>query len=232
VPDAPQPIHLRPVAALADRVLLPGDPGRALALAQVVLGDDRKMFNHHRGLWGYTGTATDGELLTIQSTGMGGASAAIVLEELVTLGIRTAVRVGTARALAGTVSLGDLVAATAVHGADGVSRALGAAGRRPLEGAVSAHLAEVATRAGLVVSTDLFYAVDAESDGTAWTEEGALAVDLETAPLAAVAARHAIAFGAIVAVVADAHGGRLDEDAVAHAGEAVGLAGAGALTTR
>src|SRR3954449_5541400 len=84
----PQPYHLRPVAPAAERVLLPGDPGRALALAQVVLGDDRKMFNHHRGLWGYTGTAADGALLTIQSTGMGGPSAAIVLEELAALGAR------------------------------------------------------------------------------------------------------------------------------------------------
>ena len=38
------------------------------------------MFNHHRGLWGYTGPArADGEPLTIQATGMGGPSAAIVL---------------------------------------------------------------------------------------------------------------------------------------------------------
>jgi uridine phosphorylase len=230
MPDVPEPIHLRPVAALADRVLLPGDPGRALALAQVVLGDDRKMFNHHRGLWGYSGTAADGELLTIQSTGMGGASAAIVLEELASLGVRTVVRVGTARALAGMVALGELVAATSVYGADGVSRALGAAGRSAVDGPVSEHLAGVATRAGLVVSTDLFYAVDAESDGTAWIEDGALAVDLETAPLAAVAARHGLAFGALVAVVADAHGERLDDEAVAAAGEAVGVAGASALT--
>jgi len=63
-------IHLRPTAPLASRVLLPGDPGRALALAQSLL-DEPRMFNHHRGLWGYTGTAGDGEQLTIQATGMG-----------------------------------------------------------------------------------------------------------------------------------------------------------------
>ena len=51
-------------------MLLPGDPGRALLLAQALL-DQPKMFNHNRGLWGYTGTAADGEALTIQSTGMG-----------------------------------------------------------------------------------------------------------------------------------------------------------------
>ncbi len=53
------------------------------------------MFNHNRGLWGYTGTAADGEPLTIQSTGMGGPSAAIVLHELIALGVTRAIRVGT-----------------------------------------------------------------------------------------------------------------------------------------
>ena len=44
------------------------------------------MFNHNRGLWGYTGAAADGRPLTVQSTGIGGPSAAIVLEELIALG--------------------------------------------------------------------------------------------------------------------------------------------------
>src|SRR5690349_23406935 len=44
-----------------------------------------KMFNHNRGLWGYTGTAPDGLPVTIQATGMGGPSAAIVLSELAAL---------------------------------------------------------------------------------------------------------------------------------------------------
>ena len=57
------------------------------------------MFNHNRGLWGYTGAAADGEPLTIQSTGMGGPSAAIVIAELADLGARTLVRVGTCGAL-------------------------------------------------------------------------------------------------------------------------------------
>src|SRR6266436_1306577 len=87
------PVHLRPTAPLAERVLLPGDPGRALELAQALLVEPL-MFNHHRGLWGYTGAAPDGEPLTIQSTGMGGPSAAIVMSELIALGARRAIRVG------------------------------------------------------------------------------------------------------------------------------------------
>ncbi len=78
-------VHLRPSTELAERVLLPGDPHRALFVAQALL-ERPIMFNHRRGLWGYTGTAADGEPVTVQATGMGGASAAIVTEELIALG--------------------------------------------------------------------------------------------------------------------------------------------------
>ena len=118
-----QPIHLRPTTTLAERVLLPGDPGRALALAQFLL-EQPLMFNHHRGLWGYTGTAADGEPLTIQSTGMGGPSAAIVLHELISLGVCRAIRVGTCGALDAALGLGDLVVAREALAADGTSAAL------------------------------------------------------------------------------------------------------------
>jgi uridine phosphorylase len=91
-------IHIRPTAPLAERALLTADPGVALALAQALLAGPR-MFNHNHGLWGYTGQAVDGRDLTIQSTGIGGASAAIVFEELVGLGLGRAVRVGTCTAL-------------------------------------------------------------------------------------------------------------------------------------
>ncbi|HEV2814376.1 MAG TPA: hypothetical protein VGW10_14065, partial [Solirubrobacteraceae bacterium] len=139
-------IHLHPTAALAERVLLPGDPGRALLLAQELLTEP-KMFNHNRGLWGYTGAAPDGEPLTIQSTGMGGPSAAIVLEELCDLGVKRAVRVGTCGALDGGLALGDLVVAREALCEDGTSRALGFEDRV----AASPSLL-VEGRAGLVVS--------------------------------------------------------------------------------
>ncbi len=110
---ADAPIHLRPSGRLAERVLLPGDPHRALLVAQKLL-DQPLMFNHARGLWGYTGTAADGEPLTIQSTGMGGPSAAIVIEELIDLGARTLVRIGTCGALVEGLELGELVSAREV----------------------------------------------------------------------------------------------------------------------
>ena len=49
--EAPATLHLKPACDLAERVLLPGDPHRALAVAQALLERPR-MFNHHRGLWG------------------------------------------------------------------------------------------------------------------------------------------------------------------------------------
>ena len=42
---------------VAERVLLPGDPGRALRLAQQLIAGTPKMLNHNRGLWGYAGTS-------------------------------------------------------------------------------------------------------------------------------------------------------------------------------
>jgi uridine phosphorylase len=122
------PIHLKPSAPLAERVLLPGDPHRALFMAQELLKEPL-MFNHQRGLWGYTGEAADGRELTIQSTGMGGPSAAIVVEELIALGARTLVRVGTCGALDPHLWMGAPLVATEVLPEDGTSAALGASGR-------------------------------------------------------------------------------------------------------
>lgn len=228
MPD--QPIHVHPVADLAPRVLLPGDPGRALALAQVLLEDDRRMFNHNRGLWGYSGTAGDGAPLTIQSTGMGGPSAAIVLEELADLGVEVALRVGTCGALDGDLRHGDLVAASGVLSADGTSRALGAGPRVEVDADLAEALTAEAGVSGLVVSTDLFYDRD-PTRTAAWREEGAAAVEMEAAALAMVAARRGLRFGCVLAVtdVLDGERSRIDADGLERAGEAVGRAAARAL---
>jgi uridine phosphorylase len=216
-------MHLRPTAPLAPRVLLPGDPGRALALAQVVLGDDRRMFHHHRGLWGYTGTAADGAPLTIQSTGIGGPSSAIVLEELARLGARAAIRVGTARALQDGVQPGALLAVTEVRAGDGTSRALGAP--EDLLPLAFADALDGAGARGPIVSHDALYAPGADAQAATWRAEGLVAADLETGALATVALRHELAFGALL--VLDGH--RLDDEALATAGERAGRAAAAAL---
>jgi len=197
----PAPIHLNPTAPLAERVLLPGDPGRALLLAQELLSRP-KMFNHNRGLWGYTGTAGDGGLLTIQSTGMGGPSAAIVIEELALLGARLLLRVGTCGALASELALGELLVATESIADDGTSRALGAGERVPAAAKLVQALVAAGggkLRSGPVASTDLFYDPPASREPE-WLAGGALAVEMESATLFALAARRGLAAGSLLVV--------------------------------
>jgi DeoD family purine-nucleoside phosphorylase len=226
------PVHIHPTAPLAPRVLLPGDPGRALALAQLVLTEP-KMFNHNRGLWGYTGTAADGEPMTIQSTGMGGPSAAIVLEELCDLGVEVAIRVGTCGALDGGLQLGDLVIADTTLACDGASRALGADGALAVDAGLVTTLQEAArpegARTGLVASTDLFYDRDRDRSD-AWRRAGVLAIEMEAATLLRVGELRRIRVGCLL-VVSDmvAEGRRIDAEALLKATERLGRVGAGAL---
>jgi DeoD family purine-nucleoside phosphorylase len=231
-PQTAATIHIQPTADLAERVLLPGDPGRALSLAQVLLTEP-KMFNHNRGLWGYTGTGVDGDPLTIQSTGMGGPSAAIVISELIELGARRLIRVGTCGAVAPSLTLGDLVIATHALAEDGTSRALGAgesiAGSAELKESLTRAAGERAV-AGAVVSSDLFYD---GPDGRElhWLELGALAVEMETSTLFALAARRGIAAGSLLAVsdVLLPARIRIDPDALGEAERRMGEIAAAAL---
>ena len=233
-----QSIHLHPTATLAERVLLPGDPGRALMLAQY-LTEQPLMFNHHRGLWGYTGTAADGEPLTIQSTGMGGPSAAIVLHELIALGVKRAIRVGTCGALDPTLGLGDLVVAREAIAADGTSAALGADRLTHAEQTLAnalvaeAERCERAHRDGRVVSTDLFYESDSERN-VVWRAEGAIAVEMEAAALYAVGGVAGIPVACVLVVTDtfDERGERtrIDDQALLQAAETMGSVATAALS--
>jgi DeoD family purine-nucleoside phosphorylase len=192
-------LHVHPTAALAARVLLPGDPGRALLLAQALL-DAPAMFNHNRGLWGYSGTAHDGEPLTIQSTGMGGPSAAIVITELIELGARRLIRIGTCGALDPCIALGDLIAASHALAADGTSRALGAPERVSGDTALVERLAASGeVRRASVVSSDLFYE-DRDELQAGWARAGIAAVEMQCATLFALAARRKVQAAALLIV--------------------------------
>jgi len=215
-------------------VLLPGDPGRALALAQELLEQPR-MFNHNRGLWGYTGAYSDGEPMTIQATGVGGPSAAIVLEELVELGLERAIRVGTASALDGTLALGDLFVVERALCADGTSAALGALGEVEPDAALLAALRRARPEAasGAVVSSDLFYG-EREERLADWRLRGARALELPCAALFALAARRGVRVGCVLAIGERLARGRerLGADALAQAGLAAGRVAAAALAER
>jgi uridine phosphorylase len=120
------PRRLHPTAPIAADAVLVGDPGRALLLAQELL-EEPKMSNHARGLWGYSGQTPAGRRLTIQATGMGGPSAALVLGDLAELGVRRAIRVGTCVGLDETFAPGELLVVTEALAEGGSATALGVA---------------------------------------------------------------------------------------------------------
>ena len=224
------PIHLSPAADLAERVLLPGDPQRALRIAQDLL-DAPRMFNTRRGLWGYTGTTPAGLAVTIQATGMGGPSAAIVVEELVDLGARVLVRTGTCGALDTEHALGDLVTATEVIAADGASRALGAGERLSADPDLSEALVAHGGRPVTAVSTDLFY--DPRPDvEAAWRRAGAAVIEMEAAAVLATAAKRGVRAACLLLVtdvLGDGERARLDQEALEARELALGEAALGAL---
>ncbi|HEX3434541.1 MAG TPA: hypothetical protein VHT25_10820 [Solirubrobacteraceae bacterium] len=226
----PAAIHLHPTAPLAERVLLPGDPGRALALAQTLLAEPR-MFNHNRGLWGYSGTATDSDALTIQATGMGGPSAAIVFAELIALGARRAIRVGTCGALCDELALSDLVIVEQCICADGASRAISGEERVSPDATLTEALKRSAPAAhcGTVLSVDLFYEHGASHEHTG----DALAIEMEAATLCALGAVERVPVGCLLTVTdtfdADGRRTRVDATTLQSAGERMGAVALAAL---
>ena len=220
------PHHLRPHAELADRVLLPGDPHRALAVAQDML-EGPKIFNHARGLWGYTGLAPDGEPMSVQATGMGGPSAAIVIEELIGLGARVLVRIGTCGAFDTSLGLGELVTATRVLAGDGASRALGAGDSLVPDPALTQSLQAAGGGRGVTaVSSDLFY------DPRTEPPPGADVVEMEAAVLCRIAELRGVRAACLLAVsdVLDGGRDRLDVEAMQAVGLRLGQVAVEALT--
>jgi uridine phosphorylase len=218
---------LDPTAPIASDVLLTGDPARAMALAQQ-LTTDPKMANHAHGLWGYSGDTAAGWPLTIQSTGIGGPSAALVLADLAEAGATRAVRVGTCVALDGDLAIATMLLCGRALAADGTSRALGAdvaADADPvLTGALSSAL-DASPSASTVVSTDLI-AVNGGAPPPAmreqWLNAGAVAAEMQAAALFALAPRLGMQVAALLVVADDSEGrpgsaGELDDAAVAAA---------------
>ena len=100
-------------------VILPGDPGRCEWIAGMF--DDAEFVSSNREFTVWTGTL-NGARVSVCSTGIGGPSAAIALEELVECGAHTFIRVGTCGGVAPEVHGGDLIVATAAVRQEGTSR--------------------------------------------------------------------------------------------------------------
>jgi DeoD family purine-nucleoside phosphorylase len=200
------PIHLRAEPGdYAEACLLPGDPLRARYIAETYL-DDAKEVNAERGLLGYTG-AFEGKPVSVQSTGMGCPTAAIVMEELIQLGVKRYLRVGTCGGLQTDLSLGDLIVALTAVAADGTARHY--VGEEPhcptadwelVHGAFHAakELGQ-AIRLGPIASSDTFYDPD-EGRHERWSSRGVLAVEMEAAVLFTIAALRGVRAGCLLTV--------------------------------
>lgn len=213
------PARLRPTAPIAPEAILVGDPGRALMLAQHLLREP-KMSNHARGLWGYTGGTEAGRELTIQATGMGGPSAAVVLADLAELGVRRVVRVGTCASL-GDLELGALLVVEEARGAIASPRDVKAPS--PDSGLTAALRERLpAARFGSVLSLDSLYRPEREMPSTL-----AEAADMQSAGLLAAAEELGVAAAAVLVVSEKSDSGELrDEDLEAAAKQAADAAAA------
>ena len=216
------PIHLRAeLGDYADACLLPGDPLRAKYIAETFLTDVRQV-NEERGLLGFTGL-WEGKPVSVQGTGMGCPGATIVFEELVQLGVKRLVRVGTCGGLQPDQGHGEIILALSAIPAD--ATALHLVGGEPhcptaswelLHDAV--HVAKAAGErllVGPVVSTDLFYNPDS-GQYERWSKRGILAVEMEAAALFTVGAIRGVSTGCLLVVSDVVVGGQIvylsDED--------------------
>ena len=191
-------IHLRAeVGDYAPLVLLPGDPNRAKLVAGMFDGglDAARLVNEHRLLLGYTGTY-HGVPVSVQTSGIGTPSLSIVLEELLRLGARRLIRIGTCGGIGRGLRTGDLVVATAAAPVDGSTRTYlhgdpyaPAADFELTRALVDAARARgVKVGIGPVASVDVFYNPDPDYV-TKWRSRGILAFEMEAAALFYLAAR-------------------------------------------
>ena len=218
------PARLRPTAPIAADAVLVGDPGRALMLAQALL-EEPKMSNHARGLWGYTGRTPAGRELSLQATGMGGPSAAIVLADLVELGVRRAIRVGTCTALDPELEPGQLLTIAEAHAWGGGGAGAARLPHAGLAAALSEALGTEARRA-TVASLDVLH-----GGGAPAPVEAGDAADMQTAALFGRGTELGMELAAALVTVEDAAGERLDPEAEERAATRAGEAAVAAFST-
>jgi purine-nucleoside phosphorylase len=181
---------------IAETILLPGDPLRAKWIAETFL-DNPVCFNKIRNMFGYTGTY-NGKRISVMGTGMGVPSISIYAHELINeFGVKNLIRVGSAGSYQKHVKIRDIVLAMAASSNSGVNELrFGGADYAPtadfglFQKAVEVAKAKnIPLKAGNVFTSDEFYADNFESYKK-WSKFGVLCVEMESAGLYTVAAKH------------------------------------------
>jgi purine-nucleoside phosphorylase len=192
--------------AIAETVLMPGDPLRAKWIAEQFL-EEVVCYNEIRGMLGYTGRYK-GQRVSVQGSGMGIPSALIYYHELIAeYGVKRIIRTGTAGALQPELALRDLVLAVSASTTSSLNKTLfPTADFAPTAHAglllramdyVRAH--NMPFHAGNVLTSDQFYSANPEFFEP-WKQHGVLCVEMETAGLYSLAARHRIEALAVLTI--------------------------------
>lgn len=198
------PIHLKiKLKDLSPTVLLSGDPGRTKMVAEKFL-TSAKIINDFRGLLAYTGKFR-GLPLSVVTTGMGCPSAAIVVEELATLGARILIRIGTCGAVQKKINPGNLIIPNSAIPLVGLLKSYRLSQRKTkpdLE--VMKKLVEKTSETGIsywvgsICTSDAFY--QEKREAKEWESKGILALEMECAGLFALAKLRKVKAGAILTV--------------------------------
>lgn len=197
--------------------ILPGDPGRCEKIAQYL--DNPRKIAQKREYTTYVGELF-GEKVAVTSTGIGGPSASIAMEELIHCGVDTFIRVGTSGGMQPEVCGGDLVIATGAVRAEGTTREYA-----PIEYPTVAHyevvkaLERAATdlgatyHMGVVQCKDNFYGQHSPETmpvhtwltdrWEAWKACGALASEMESAALFITASVRRVRMGTVLLCLAN-----------------------------
>ena len=205
------------VGEVGKYVILPGDPKRCAKIAQyfenpVPVADSREFVTYSGWL--------EGEKVSVTSTGIGGPSASIAMEELVKAGAHTFIRVGTCGGMDTDVKSGDLVIATGAIRAEGTSREYApiefpAVADPDIVGALrrAAEELEMPHHVGIVQCKDSFYGqhepqimpvdYDLKQKWSAWMRLGCKASEMESAALFVVASYLRVRCGSVFLVVAN-----------------------------
>ena len=216
--DASRQYHIQVAKGEVGRyVIMPGDPKRCVKIAQYF--DDPVLIADNREFVTYTGTL-DGVKVSVTSTGIGGPSASIAMEELYRCGADTIIRIGTCGGMQPEVKSGDIVIATGAIRMEGTSREYA-----PIEFPavpdlkVTNALAAAAEKkgypfhTGVVQCKDSFYgqhepevkpvSYELLINREAWKRLGCLASEMESAAMFVVASCLGVRTGSCFLVVAN-----------------------------
>lgn len=214
----------------AQCALLPGDPARLDHIKQYLDNVEELAFNReYRSLVG----EYKGMRVIAMSTGMGGVSVAIGIEELKNIGVKTMIRIGSCGALQQGIQLGDLVFAAGAIRDDGTSKTyIDSIYPAAPDARLLINCEEIATEnnwryhTGIVHSHESFYFDENDEIEERWSKKGVLGSDMETAPLFVVGRLRGIRCASILNNVvvygedtADSIGDFADGASLTHEGE-------------